>query len=366
MQKTLLASLAALALAAGCKGEPAAEKAPETAKSAEKAPAAAAPAPVEIDATKLAMFGALPATIDSADNQLSEERVTLGRMLYYETRLSKNHDLSCNSCHDLAAFGVDGKKFSMGHKGQLGGRNAPTVYNAAGRHVQFWDGRAAHVEEQATGPIMNPVEMAMPDEKRVVATLASIPAYTEAFAKAFPDDKKPLTLKNVGIAIGAFERKLVTPSRWDRFLAGEKTALTDAEKAGFNKFVETGCASCHNGTYVGGTMFQKLGLVKAWPNQKDQGRFEVTKNEADKMMFSVPTLRNIEKTAPYFHDSSAATLDEAVKLMASHQLGKELKDDEVKSIVSWLETLTGTIPAEYIVKPELPASTPKTPKADAT
>ncbi len=360
MQKTFVAAAAALALVAGCKSEPAAEQKPA-------APAVPAPAAsVEIDATRLALFAPLPDVIVPADKTLSEERIALGRMLYYETRLSKNHDLSCNSCHDLANFGVDGKKFSEGHKKQLGGRNSPTVYNAAGRHVQFWDGRAADVEEQATGPIMNPVEMAMPDEALVVKTLESIPAYVELFKKAFPEEKKPVTLKNVGVAIGEFERKLVTPSKWDRFLKGDKTALTDEEKKGFNTFVDSGCVTCHMGAYVGGTMFQKVGLIKPWPNQADQGLFDITKKETDKMMFSVPSLRNITKTAPYFHDGSAETIEQAIAMMAEHQVGKTLKDDEVKSIATWLGTLTGSIPAEYIVKPELPASTAKTPKPDAT
>jgi len=357
MHKTFVASMAAVALVAGCKSEPAAKPAAE-----EKAQPAAASG-VQIDKSRLALFAPLPKdAIAAKDRELTEERIALGRMLYFDKRLSKNHDISCNSCHDLKNYGVDGKKFSEGHKGQLGGRNSPTVYNAAGRHVQFWDGRAADVEEQATGPILNPVEMAMPDEARVVATLESIPAYVEAFQKAFPGEEKPITLKNVGIAIGAFERRLVTPARWDRFLEGDESALTDEEKKGFNLFVDVGCTACHSGTYVGGTMFQKLGLVKPWPNQDDLGRYEVTKNEADKMMFSVPSLRNVAKTAPYFHDASAETLDQAVRMMAEYQLGKALQDDEVKAIVAWLNTLTGTIPEAYIVEPELPASTEKTPK----
>lgn len=359
MQKFIVGAVAAVAFLSGCKSEPAASK-----------PAEAAEQPlqqaVEIPAATLALFGTLPEAIEGEGFPLTKERIDLGRMLYYETRLSKNHDLSCNSCHDLADFGVDGKKFSDGHRGQLGGRNSPTVYNAAGRHVQFWDGRAATVEEQATGPIMNPVEMAMPDEARVVATLVSIPEYVELFAKAFPEVEKPITLENVGIAIGAFERGLVTPAPWDRFLSGDKTALTDEEKAGFNQFVAAGCLTCHMGTYVGGTMYQKLGLIKPWPNQEDQGRFDVTQNEADRMMFSVPTLRNIEKTAPYFHDSSAETLEEAVSMMAEYQVGKKLEETQVKSIVTWLKTLTGTIPDAYIVQPALPSSTEKTPKADAS
>lgn len=358
MQQYLLASTAALAVIAGCKSEPA--QAP--------APTAQAPAvqdkTVQIDKARLAMFGQLPEAFLPTGATLSDDHVQLGRMLYYDTRLSKNHDLSCNSCHDLQAYGVDGEKFSKGHKGQLGDRNSPTVYNAAGRHLQFWDGRAADVEEQATGPILNPVEMAMPDEARVVATLESIPAYVEMFKKSFPGEAQPITLKNVGVVIGAFERKLVTPSRWDEFLAGKEDSLTDQEKAGFNAFVDAGCVTCHTGPLVGGVMFQKLGLVKPWPNDKDQGRFDVTKNENDRMVFSVPTLRNVEKTAPYFHDASATTLDEAVTMMARHQFGKELTREETASIVAWLKTLTGTIPAEYIVKPELPASTDKTPKPE--
>lgn len=360
MKKTFVASLALAALVVGCKSEPAAEKTGQQAQ-----PAKAQKAGVEIPAAKLALFQPLPEVMEAENRPLSEERVELGRMLYYDTRLSKNHDISCNSCHDLANFGVDNKALSDGHKGLQGNRNSPTVYNAAGRHVQFWDGRAADVEEQALGPILNPVEMAMPDEGLVVATLESIPTYVELFQKAFPDSEKPITFENVGIAIGAFERKLVTPARWDRFLQGEKTALSDDEKKGFELFVDTGCVTCHMGPYVGGTMYQKLGLMKPWPNQEDQGRYEVTKKEEDKMMFSVPTLRNITKTGPYFHDGSVEKLDEAVAMMAEYQLGKNLSKEEVSLIVAWLDTLTGTIPQEYIVKPELPASTDRTPKPQA-
>lgn len=356
MNHKLFGLLAGLALVSGCKSEPKAE-----------APAAPAPAAAPaIDKAMLAAFGKLPATIDRAEGPASEAMVSLGRTLYYDARLSKNHDVSCNSCHDLASYGVDGHAFSSGHKGQLGGRNSPTVYNAAGRHAQFWDGRAADVEAQALGPVMNPVEMAMPDEGRVVETLRSMPAYVEAFAKAFPDEKDPVTFQNMGKAIGAFERGLVTPSRWDRFLGGDESALTDEEKEGFKTFVASGCTACHAGTYVGGAMYQKLGLVKAWPSDKDLGRFDVTKAEGDKMMFNVPSLRNIAKTAPYFHDGSVDNLEEAVRLMARHQLGKELGDGEVKSIVAWLGSLTGEIPAAYIAKPVLPESTDKTPKPDPT
>ena len=323
-------------------------------------------AAVEVDQAKLRMFKPLPAEMESASNPITEEKVALGRMLYFEPRLSKSQTLSCNSCHGLNTFGVDGQPVSDGHKGAKGNRNAPTVYNAAGHFVQFWDGRAPTVEEQAKGPVMNPLEMAMPSEKQVIAVLTSMPEYIEAFKRAFPEQQNAVTFDNMAKAIGAFERKLVTPSRWDKFLAGDQSALTDAEKTGFNKFMETGCQTCHNGAYVGGGMFQKLGLVTPWTHTNDTGRFQVTKQEADKMMFKVPSLRNITNTAPYYHDGSVATLQEAVKLMAEHQLGKQLRDEDVASIITWLKSLTGEPPAEYVKPPELPKSTAKTPKPDLT
>jgi cytochrome c peroxidase len=356
MRKTLPLTLAAAALLAACDKKP--EPTPQPAATA----SAAVKQFVAPEPSALAMFGQLPAAAPPKD--APADRVTLGRILYFDPRLSKNHDVSCNSCHDLAKFGVDGEKTSPGHKKTRGDRNSPTVYNASLHFRQFWDGRAADVEEQATGPVMNPVEMAMPDEKRVVETLASMPEYVELFKKAFPDEKEPISLKNAGRAIGAFERGLSTPGRFDKYLAGTKSALTTDELKGVAKFLETGCTTCHAGPLLGGDKYQKVGLIKPWPNTKDEGRFKVTKADGDKMFFKVPSLRNIEKTAPYFHDGSVASLDEAVKMMASHQLARDLSDDDVKSIVTFLKSLTGDIPTEYIKKPELPKSTPKTPKPD--
>ena len=206
------------------------------------------------------MFKPLPDAVESQKNPITEAKVNLGRMLYYEPRLSKNQDISCNTCHDLAKYGVDGQPVSDGHKGQKGTRNAPTVYNAAGHFVQFWDGRAPDVEEQAKGPVMNPVEMAMSSDKAVVAVLKSMPEYVDAFKKAFPAEKDPVTFENTARAIGAFERRLMTPSRWDKFLKGDQAALSNAEKAGFNKFMEAGCQACHAGTYLGGEVYQKIGM----------------------------------------------------------------------------------------------------------
>jgi len=247
-----------------------------------------------------------------------------------------------------------------------GDRNSPTVYNAAGHFVQFWDGRAADVEEQAKGPVMNPVEMAMPSEQQVVMVLRSMPEYVAAFRKAFPKAKDPVSFDNMALAIGAFERKLVTPSRWDKLLRGDAKALGPAEKAGFNKFVDTGCHTCHMGTYVGGSMYQRLGVVRPWPDTSDTGRHRVTKKDADRMVFKVPSLRNVEKTAPYFHDGRVRTLEQAIGLMAEYELGKKLGASDVQSIVTWLKSLTGEIPAEYVREPKLPKSTAKTPKPDVS
>jgi cytochrome c peroxidase len=319
---------------------------------------------VSIDPVKLQMFQPLPESVPSSANPITEEKASLGRMLYYEPRMSKSQQISCNSCHMLDKFGVDGQPTSDGHKGKLGDRNSPTVYNAAGHFVQFWDGRAADVEEQAKGPVMNPVEMAMPSEKQVIAVVKSMPEYVDAFKKAFPGEKDPISYDNMAKAIGAFERKLITPSRWDKFLRGDPQALTNEEKAGFNVFMETGCQACHAGSYLGGTMYQKLGAVKPWPDTSDPGREKVTKNEADRMLFKVPGLRNIAETKPYYHHGKVVTLEEAVSKMAEYQLGKNLTDAQVNSIVTWLKTLTGDIPSEYVKPPVLPKSTSKTPKPD--
>jgi cytochrome c peroxidase len=235
------------------------------------------------------------------------------------------------------------------------------VYNAAGHFVQFWDGRAPTVEEQAKGPITNPIEMAMPSNAAAVDVIKSMPEYVVLFHTAFPQDKDPITYNNMALAIGAFERGLVTPSRWDAFLEGDQSALTNAEKSGFNTFAATGCQWCHYGPYIGGAVYQKLGVMKPWPNQTDQGRYQLTKEEIDKMVFKVPSLRNIKQTAPYFHDGSVPTLEQAIRNMAVHQRGVTLTDAQVKSIETWMDSLTGRVPMSYINPPELPKSTPQTP-----
>lgn len=311
----------------------------------------------------LMMFKPLPTEAPSAENALSEAKINLGRMLYYETRISKGGKMSCNSCHMLDKYGQDNLPFSPGHEGKLGGRSSPSTYNAALHVAQFWDGRAPSVEEQAKGPVLNPVEMGMPSADFVVEVLKSIPGYVDAFKAAFPGEADPVNYNNFGKAIGAFERKLVTPSRWDEYLKGNKSSLTAEETKGYETFAKAGCVTCHNGPAVGGAMYQKLGLVKAWTGLQDNGRFEATKVETDKHFFKVPSLRNITETGPYLHDGSVKTLEDMVSKMAEYQLGKTLTAEETASIVTFLKSLKGDIPKEYIAQPKMPESGPNTPKA---
>jgi cytochrome c peroxidase len=306
----------------------------------------------EINPRQLRRFQPVTSPYEGNVDPVTAAKVSLGRQLYFDVRLSKDRDLSCNSCHDLDAYGVDSQPTSTGHKKQHGGRNSPTVFNASLNFSQFWDGRAPDVEEQAKGPILNPIEMAMPDAASVETTLRGVPEYQAAFKAAFPGEAQPLTYMNVGKAIGAFERGLVTPGRWDRYLKGEKDALTAHEKEGLKTFLNVGCMVCHTGVALGGSMFERAGAVEPWPNQSDKGRANVTHAAGDEMMFKVPTLRNVVKTGPYFHDGSATSIDEAVRLMGKHQLGIDLQPEEVSAIVAWLGSLTATPPADYIKKPK--------------
>ncbi len=339
----------ALLLLEACSHAPAADKTPPPPAASIQAIYATdvSEASSEINPRLLRRFQAIDSAAESARYPRTPAKIALGRLLFYEKRLSKNNDLSCNGCHDLQQFGVDRKATSTGIDGHHGSRNAPTVYNAAGSFSQFWDGRSSDVEEQAKGPILNPLEMGMSSAEEVVARLEAIPAYDRAFREAFPGEAHPMSYDNVGGAIGAFERGLMTPGRWDRYLAGDKAALTRPEKEGLKLFLNSGCMVCHTGPLLGGSMFERVGVVEPWPNQSDTGRMMVTHASADRMMFKVPTLRNVEKTGPYFHDGSAATLEDAVHTMGKHQLGLDFTSAEVGSIVIWLKSLTGELPADY-------------------
>ena len=305
----------------------------------------------------LRRFRALqPATVSG--DPVIVARISLGAKLFFDPRLSLGGETSCHTCHSFERGGADPRlaSTSTGADGQKGTRNAPTVYNAAWHVAQFWDGREPDVEHQAGGPMLNPKEMGMHSPDDVTAVLRSIPGYAAEFKTAFGPNA--VNFGNATIAIGAFERTLRTPSRWDGYLEGDRNALTAEELEGLKAFSDAGCIQCHTGELIGGSMFQKAGALQAWPNQKDQGRFEVTHQEADRMVFKVPSLRNVALTAPYFHDGSVTKLPEAVRMMGKHQLGIELTDPEIASIVAWLGSLTGTQPA--VVTPKLPENGPTT------
>lgn len=295
------------------------------------------PVRLDMDMVKR-LFGNQPKSAPS-DNTVTEDKVALGRALYHEKHLSKNGNLSCASCHDLDNWGQDGKRVSPGSDGKDGDRNTPTVLNAFRQFAQFWDGRAATVEEQAIMPVLNPVEHGIADEAQLVAKIKEKPELVEGFKKAFPGEEDPVTPANFGKAIGAFERTLVTRSRFDDFLDGDQKALSNEEKLGLKYFIEVGCITCHMSRLLGGEQYQKVGLIKPYPTE-DIGRAKVTGNEAEKFFFKVPSLLNVEKTAPYYHDGKVATLEEAVKNMASIQLGRELKAEEVTAMVAFLKSLT--------------------------
>ena len=304
------------------------------------------------------------------NNEASDAKYELGKMLYFEPRLSKSQLISCNTCHNLSFGGDDYQKTSIGHGWQAGPRNAPTVLNSVYNTAQFWDGRAGDLKEQAKGPIQAGVEMAATPEY-VIEVLKSIPQYGELFKNAFPGDSDPITFDNVASAIEVFEATLLTPnSRFDQFLRGDSNALTDIEKKGLKVFMDQGCTGCHSGinlTSEGYHPFQVTGTKNENLLAGDKGRAGVTLEEAtedEQFAFKAPTLRNIEYTAPYFHSGLVWDLREAVAVMSSAQLGIELTDTEIDQIVAFLKTTTGEMPkVEY---PILPASTINTPKPTFT
>lgn len=286
-------------------------------------------------------------------------QVELGKRLYFDPRLSKSGFISCNSCHNLSMGGTDNLKTSIGHNWQRGPINAPTVLNSSLNIAQFWDGRAADLKEQAGGPIANPGEMAF-THTLAIDVLQSIPDYVIEFKQVFGTDK--ITIDEVTQAIAEFEKTLVTPnSRFDRWLLGEKDAITPYELAGYKLFKDSGCVACHNGEAVGGTSFQKMGVVEPYKAKSPaEGRSAVTGKDADRFTFKVPTLRNVELTYPYFHDGEAETLTESVDIMGRLQLDRKFTDEENAQIVAFLNTLTGDQPSFQL--PTLPPSTDKTPR----
>jgi len=301
---------------------------------------------IHLQATK--SFAILPSSADNPDNVLTESKIALGKALYFDNRLSKDETQSCNTCHNIETYGVDNSPTSKGDNGGFGTRNSPTTFNAALHISQFWDGRNKDVEEQAGGPILNPVEMAIPDEAFVLERIKKVPEYQKLFKASFPNDEDPFTYKNLTYAIGAFERTLLTPSIFDEYLANN-SGLNDDQIKGLKTFMDVGCTTCHSGSLLGGTMLMKFGLnTNYWDLTKstviDSGKYVVTGNQADLFVFKVPSLRNIDKTEPYFHDGSVTDLNDAIQIMAKTELNKELSTDEVSSIALFLNTLTGDIP----------------------
>jgi cytochrome c peroxidase len=276
----------------------------------------------------------------------------LGKKLYYDTRLSANGEMSCNTCHPIANYGVDNLPTSPGHDGTLGTRNSPTTLNAWFHTAQFWDGRSPDLADQAKGPVLNPIEMGMKSAEDVIGIMQADEEYQQLFAEAFPQDEEPITFDRFADAIAAFEGTLATPAAFDSFLNGEADVMTDDQKEGLSLFIETGCITCHIGPGLGGTMMQRFGAVNGpyyeytKSERQDKGLAAITGKEGDEFVFKTPSLRNIEKTAPYFHDGSIESLDEAVKIMAYMQLGRELSDEQTNKLVEFLKSLTGKIP-EY-------------------
>ena len=291
--------------------------------------------------------------------EINLAKVELGKKLYFDPRLSKSGFISCNSCHNLSMGGTDNLKTSIGHNWQQGPINSPTVLNSSMNVAQFWDGRAADLKEQAGGPIANPGEMAF-THTLAVDVLESIPAYVTEFTQVFGPDC--INIDQVTEAIAEFEKTLVTPNdRFDQWLQGYTDAITEKELAGYQLFKSSGCVACHMGPAIGGTSFQKMGLVSPYETKNEaQGLAGVTGKDADRFKFKVPTLRNVELTYPYFHDGEAATLTEAVEIMGRLQLGRKFETTELEQIVAFLKTLTGDQPSFAL--PILPPSTDTTPR----
>ena len=335
--------------------------------------AAQSTSPEALQSSAQAMFAPLPEVVDNPDNPVTEAKVELGKMLYYDPRLSLSGFISCNSCHNLATYGVDNLPTSLGHRWAVGPRNSPTVLNAALHATQFWDGRAADVEEQAQGPILNPIEMALPHEGFAVDRIASMPGYVDAFAAAYPETDGEITYVAIANAIAAFERTLTTPDRFDDFLHGDIAALDELELRGLQVFMDYGCVGCHGGAALGGDVMARFGMVESyWEATRefvtidsptmpmDVGRFAVTQQASDLYVFKSPSLRNITRTYPYFHDGSVWSLEDATQIMARVQLGREIPAEDMEALLAFYQTLEGEIPAYALQLPVLPASGPDT------
>jgi cytochrome c peroxidase len=307
------------------------------------------------------IFSPLPQVMVSEKNSITSEKVKLGKILFYESRISVDGTVSCIRCHPISLYGADGLRKSIGNNCKVNPRNAPTLFNAAAQISAHWIGNRTDVEDQAKQSVMGPPSFGLPSFEALETKLKEIKGYNDLFKKAFPKEDHPITVENFAKAVGAFERTLVTPSPFDAFIKGDKGSLKEKEKRGLRRFVETGCTACHSGQYLGGQMYQKFGIVEPyWKYTKsetiDEGRYVVTKNESDKYLFKVPVLRNVAKTAPYFHDGSVDKLEDAVWIMGKIQFGRDLNKPQVEDIIAFLNSLTGKISEEALKAPLLPSS----------
>lgn len=287
--------------------------------------------------------------------EFDERKMVLGRRLFHDTALSIDNTLSCASCHAISQGGTDRRASSLGVRAQVGPINSPTVFNSRYNFVQFWDGRAADLREQAAGPVANPAEMGN-TWPNVVATLNRSPEYVAAFRESYPSGG--LTAENVHDAIAVYEETLITPSPVDRFLRGDERALDESQREGARLFESVGCTTCHNGINIGGGSFQRMGAVRDYfalrgtpRTSADDGRFNVTRREADRHFFKVPSLRQVAETGPWFHDGHATTLEDAVRTMGAVQLGRDLDATQVRNISAFLRAMTGTVPAHAALPP---------------
>ncbi|MGQ0579412.1 MAG: cytochrome-c peroxidase [Betaproteobacteria bacterium] len=312
-------------------------------------------------------FKPLPADAATPEHPITPERVALGRALFFETRISTDGKGSCGGCHNPYFYGTDALPRSVGVGGKVIPRNAPTVFNTALQFVQHYGGNRADVEEQAVKALVSPLAYGNADYAAAEARLRALPGYRAMFEKAFPGESEPVTAENWGKAVGAYERTLITPAPFDRFLKGDKAALSAKAKQGLDKFITFGCSGCHNGVTVGGQMYQKFGVTQDYWlltgskeidlfKDRDKGRIRDTKNEADAYIFKVQQLRNVAVTPPYFHDGSVAELRDAVRIMAKLQLGRDLTDADVSDLIAFLQSLTGEVPAQFAAVPSLPAA----------
>jgi cytochrome c peroxidase len=306
-------------------------------------------------------FGPLPENMASPNYPLTPEQVDLGRKLFFDPRISADGAVSCSRCHLPALYGTDGLAKPLGAHDRVNPRNAPTILNAALQFAEHWRGDRKDVEDQAKQSLIGPPSFGNADYAAAMAKLKAIPGYAPLFEKAFPGQSDPITPDNWGQAIGAYERTLVTPSRFDDYLRGNASALSNREKNGLHLFMEKGCIGCHNGPGVGGGMFRKFGVMEDYwketgASEPDKGRFDVTKDPADLYVFKVPSLRNVAMTGPYFHDGSVKSLPEAVRIMGKVQLGQSLTSAEIGDITAFLASLTGKLPADFVAAPVLPPS----------